>query len=113
MTFQDIARFHHRFESIRPLTDGNGRVGRLLRFKQALDAGTMPFVVPDSHKHFYYGGLKNYAEEPGFLEDAFRSAQDTYFEECRDTDYEAVWDTLVVDLPTIRRYIEDILEQSD
>ena len=78
MTFDDICDFHQRFESIHPFQDGNGRVGRLVLFQQCMQNGIMPFVVLDSQKEFYYRGLKEYTNEPGFLRDTFRSFQDTY-----------------------------------
>ena len=78
MTFDDICDFHHRFESIHPFQDGNGRVGRLVLFQQCMQNGIMPFVVLDSQKEFYYRGLKCYDDEPGFLRDTFRSFQDAY-----------------------------------
>ena len=80
MTFDDIADFHHRFEAIHPFQDGNGRVGRILMFQQCLDNGIMPFIVLDSTKAFYYRGLSEYEQEPGFLRETFRFLQDDYYE---------------------------------
>ena len=65
--FDEIVDFHHRFEIIHPFQDGNGRVGRIVLFQQCLQNGIMPFVVLDSHKEFYYRGLAQYEDEPGFL----------------------------------------------
>ena len=79
MTFDDIADFHYRFESIHPFQDGNGRVGRILMFQQCLDNGIMPFIVLDSAKAFYYRGLSEYEQQPGFLRETFRSLQDDYY----------------------------------
>lgn len=78
MSFEDIVDFHHRFESIHPFQDGNGRVGRALMFQQCLQNDLMPFIVLDSKKLFYYRGLSEYAEQPGYLRDTFRSLQDDY-----------------------------------
>ncbi|MGO1543921.1 MAG: Fic family protein [Gulosibacter sp.] len=80
MTFTDIADFHHRFESIHPFQDGNGRVGRIVMFQQCLQNGIMPFVVLDAQKEFYYRGLREYENEPGFLRETLRSFQDAYYE---------------------------------
>ena len=80
MTFDDIADFHYRFENIHPFQDGNGRVGRILMFQQCLANGIMPFIVLDSKKAFYYRGLSEYEQEPGFLRETFRSLQDDYYE---------------------------------
>ena len=79
MIFDDIADFHYRFEAIHPFQDGNGRVGRILMFQQCLDNGIMPFIVLDSTKAFYYRGLSEYEQEPGFLRETFRSLQDDYY----------------------------------
>ena len=80
MSFNDVVTFHHRFESIHPFQDGNGRVGRIVMFQQCLQNNIMPFIVLDSQKVFYYRGLSEYEEEPGFLRDTFRSFQDSYYE---------------------------------
>lgn len=80
MSFADIGRFHHRFESIHPFQDGNGRVGRLVMFQQCMQHGIMPFIVLDADKEFYYRGLRAYDEQPGFLEGTFRKFQDDYYE---------------------------------
>lgn len=79
MTFEDIVDFHVRFERIHPFQDGNGRVGRLVMFEQCLANDIMPFIVLDAKKAFYYRGLSEYDDEPGFLRDTFREAQDTYY----------------------------------
>lgn len=83
MGFEDICDFHHRFESIHPFQDGNGRVGRLVMFGQCLANGIMPFIVTDDEKAFYYRGLAEYDETPGFLRDTFRHFQDLYYERYR------------------------------
>lgn len=80
MSFEDICDFHHRFESIHPFQDGNGRVGRLVMFGQCLANGIMPFIVTDAEKAFYYRGLAEYDETPGFLRDNFRHFQDLYYQ---------------------------------
>ncbi|QNN63924.1 Fic family protein [Leucobacter denitrificans] len=79
MSFTDIADFHYRFESIHPFQDGNGRVGRALMFQQCLQNNIMPFIVLDGRKAFYYRGLREYEEKPGFLLDTFRQLQDDYY----------------------------------
>jgi Fic family protein len=79
MSFEDICDFHHRFESIHPFQDGNGRIGRIILFEQCLAAGIMPFIVLDEEKDFYYRGLSQYDQEPGYLRDTFRHFQDIYY----------------------------------
>jgi len=70
--------FHHKFESIHPFQDGNGRVGRIIMFKECLANGILPFIIDHEHKLFYYRGLKEFQNEKGFLMDTCRSSQDEY-----------------------------------
>lgn|GEM_PF-54878 len=76
--FEDIIEFHYRFESIHPFQDGNGRVGRIIMFKECLRCGIIPFIINERHKQFYYRGLKEFESEKGFLIDTCYSAQDEY-----------------------------------
>lgn len=76
--FEDIVDFHWRFERIHPFQDGNGRVGRMVMFKECLRNGVLPFIVADGKKQFYYRGLANYEGEPGWLLDTCRSFQDDF-----------------------------------
>ncbi|OTA26371.1 hypothetical protein B9G54_05160 [Alloscardovia macacae] len=76
-TFEDIVDFHYRFERIHPFQDGNGRVGRLIAFKECLRAGIVPFFIADTKKHFYYRGLHEYPTQPGFLRETCADGQDT------------------------------------
>lgn len=77
-TFEDIVDFHYEFECIHPFQDGNGRVGRLIAFKECLKYGYIPFVIDERLKAFYYRGLKEYSQEKGYLLDTCRSGQDRY-----------------------------------
>ncbi|OBV29724.1 cAMP-induced filamentation protein [Helicobacter sp. CLO-3] len=77
---EDIIDFHYRFESIHPFEDGNGRVGRLLMFKQCLSANIIPFIIDYERRFFYYRGLKEYAREKGYLIDTCLACQDDYGE---------------------------------
>lgn len=74
----DIIDFHYRFESIHPFQDGNGRVGRLIMFKECLKYNVVPFIIDEKYKLFYYRGLKEYENEKGFLIDTCLSAQDDF-----------------------------------
>ena len=76
--FEDIIAFHHQFESIHPFQDGNGRVGRIILFKECLRWGIVPFVIDERHKLFYYRGLKEFETAKGYLMDTCYSAQDEY-----------------------------------
>ena len=77
-SFEDILEFHVKFERIHPFQDGNGRVGRLLMFKECLKYNIVPFIVEDCLKMFYYRGLKEWDLEKGYLLDTCLAAQDRY-----------------------------------
>ena len=77
-TFEQILQFHKDFESIHPFQDGNGRVGRLIMFKECLANNIVPFIIDEYHKLFYYRGLKEWKTEKGYLIDTCLSCQDKY-----------------------------------
>ena len=77
---EDIIDFHQRFEKIHPFQDGNGRVGRLVMFKECLANNIVPFIIEEEHRWFYYRGLKEWNNEKGFLMDTCLSAQDKFRE---------------------------------
>ena len=77
-TFEDLLDFHVKFEQIHPFQDGNGRVGRLLLFKECLKYNIVPFIIEDNLKLFYYRGLKEWNHEKGYLIDTCLTAQDRY-----------------------------------
>ena len=80
ITIKEIIEFHARFEKIHPFQDGNGRVGRMIAFKECLKNNIVPFIVLDKDKLFYYRGLKEYQtnKEKGYLIDTCLNAQDQY-----------------------------------
>lgn len=77
---EDIIDFHKRFEAIHPFQDGNGRVGRLIMFKECLASNIVPFIITDDLKMYYYRGLQNWPKVPGYLLDTCLTAQDNYKE---------------------------------
>lgn len=77
-TVEDIIAFHYQFERIHPFQDGNGRVGRLILFKECLKNGITPIVIEDQYKLFYYRGLKEYEQEKGYLFETCLNGQDMY-----------------------------------
>lgn len=77
-TLENILDFHVKFERIHPFQDGNGRVGRLIMFKECLKYNIVPFIIEDQLKMFYYRGLKEWKNEKGYLKDTCLTAQDRY-----------------------------------
>ena len=77
-TLEDIVEFHQYFEKIHPFQDGNGRVGRLIMFKECLANNIVPFIIDDDLKFYYYRGLKEWNNERDYLIDTCLSAQDKY-----------------------------------
>ena len=77
-TFDELLDFHYRFECLHPFQDGNGRIGRLLLFKECLRYNIVPFIIDEELKMFYYRGLKEWQNERGFLRDTCLAAQDKF-----------------------------------
>jgi len=77
-TFDDLLDFHQKFESIHPFQDGNGRVGRLILFKECLRLNIVPFIIDEELKLFYYRGLREWPTEKGYLRDTCLAAQDKF-----------------------------------
>lgn len=78
----DIIEFHVRFERIHPFGDGNGRVGRIIMFKECLKNNILPFIVLDTDKPYYMRGLKEYKNDKMYLIDTIKNEQDIYEQVC-------------------------------
>ena len=78
VSLDDLLDLHYRFETIHPFQDGNGRVGRLILFKECLNHGIVPFIIEDDMKLFYYRGLREWKNERGYLRDTCLAAQDRF-----------------------------------
>ena len=77
-TLEEIIDFHYTFETIHPFQDGNGRVGRLIMFKECLKNNIVPFIIDEDLKMFYYRGLSEWNNEKGYLTDTCLAAQDKF-----------------------------------
>lgn len=77
-SLREIIEFHYEFEMVHPFQDGNGRIGRLIMFKECLRNGITPFIIEDDIKEFYYRGLKEWKQEQGYLIDTCLTAQDRF-----------------------------------
>ena len=84
VTLEDIIDFHYSFEKIHPFGDGNGRVGRIIMFKECLRNNIMPFIVLDDDKPYYMRGLKEYENDKMFLIDTIKHEQDLYEKNCEE-----------------------------
>ena len=82
ITLEDIIDFHYKFECIHPFGDGNGRVGRIIMFKECLKNNIMPFIILDDDKAYYMKGLKEYNNDKMFLIDTIKHEQDLYENVC-------------------------------
>ena len=80
LDLKDLLAFHWEFEKIHPFQDGSGRVGRLILFKECLRLNIVPFIIDDEFRLFYYRGLKEWKDEPGYLTDTCLAAQDKFIE---------------------------------
>jgi Fic family protein len=76
--FESVIEYHYRFEKIHPFQDGNGRVGRLILFRECLKNNLIPFIIDERHEQFYYRGLREFATVRDYLLDSCLSEQDTY-----------------------------------
>lgn len=84
ITLEDIIDFHYKFERIHPFGDGNGRIGRIIMFKECLRNNIMPFIVLDDNKSYYMRGLKEYENDKMFLIDTIKHEQDFFASICKE-----------------------------
>ncbi len=84
VSLEDIIEFHVRFERIHPFGDGNGRVGRMIMFKECLKNNIVPFIILDKDKSFYMRGLKEYKNDKMYLIDTIKNEQDIYEKVCNE-----------------------------
>ena len=84
ITIEDIIDFHYKFELIHPFGDGNGRIGRIIMFKECLKNNIMPFIILDQDKQYYLKGLKEYKHDKMYLLDTIGHEQDLYKEICEE-----------------------------
>ena len=77
-TLEDLIDFHCKFEKIHPFQDGNGRIGRLILFKECLKNNIVPFIITEDLKFFYYRGLAQWNKQKGYLTDTCLTAQDRF-----------------------------------
>jgi Fic family protein len=77
-TIDDIIDFHQWFESVHPFQDGNGRVGRLIMFKECLAHGVTLFIIAEDTRWYYYRGLREWKKEKCYLLDTCLTAQDIF-----------------------------------
>lgn len=84
ITLEDIIDFHYKFELIHPFGDGNGRIGRIIMFKECLKNNIMPFIVLDDDKPYYMRGLKEYKNDTMYLIDTIKHEQDLYEGMCNE-----------------------------
>lgn len=84
IALEEIIDFHYKFERIHPFGDGNGRVGRIIMFKECLRNNIMPFIVLDDDKPYYMRGLKEYENDKMFLIDTIKHEQDLYEKTCEE-----------------------------
>lgn len=82
VTLEDIIDFHVKFERIHPFGDGNGRVGRIIMFKECLKNNIMPFIILDQDKPYYIRGLKEYNRDKKYLIDTILHSEDIYENSC-------------------------------
>ncbi|MEA1975389.1 MAG: Fic family protein [Bacillota bacterium] len=79
---EDLIEFHYKFEKIHPFQDGNGRIGRMILFRECLKNNIVPFIITDEYKAYYYRGLSEFREEPSYLMDTCLLMQDYYRNIC-------------------------------
>ena len=84
ITLEDIIDFHYKFERIHPFGDGNGRIGRIIMFKECLRNNIMPFIILDENKPYYLRGLKEYENDKMYLIDTIKHEQDLYEKTCNE-----------------------------
>jgi Fic family protein len=80
ISFENVVEYHYNFEKTHPFQDGNGRVGRIVMFRECLKNDIVPFIIDERHKQYYYRGLKEFEDAREYLIDTCKSAQDTYCE---------------------------------